>query len=129
MLKLTVIQLKDTLDKTKAPEYILNINEEYVSFNHLGQLLKLKYFGLEVDENDLYLVGFQAKLRMVISDEDMTNEEVLARTILLIEELQNYKFYIISDHRTHYISFNFSKVLFAVSMALFLTSVFNYCLF
>jgi len=53
--------LGDALDKTKAPDYVLDINEEYISFEQVAQLLVDKYF-----ENNVLLtsatIGFQIKL-------------------------------------------------------------------
>ena len=95
LLQSTIIILKDTLDKSKCPDYLLDIEGNYVSFEQLGALLKMKYFDNSVVDEDIFLVGFQAKMDMTLTTE-LSNEEVIARTILLIQELQEYKFYIIS---------------------------------
>jgi len=95
-LSTTIEYMKDTLDKNSAPDYILDINEEYISFEDLAYLLKAKYFGsAEVFVEEEFLVG--AKLYMqykLITDEDPN--EIFAKMALLVEELRLYTFYYIS---------------------------------
>ena len=100
LLLAAVIQLKDTFDKTKAPAYLLDDNEEYVSQEALGILLKEKYFnditiGIGGNDIDRYSMGSKA-LFLYLFESEMSNEEVLARTVLMIEELRLYEFYMLS---------------------------------
>ena len=82
------------LDKDKAPDYVLDINGDYISFETVADLLVEKYFGnlVTVDEA---VVGFQ--LKMVLSHGDITANEFMARLIFMINELSLYDFYIIGS--------------------------------
>ena len=80
------------LDKSKAPSYVLDINEEYIAFKDVVQLLVDKYYSDEVTI-DTALIGFQIK--MVLTVGDVSQEELMAQTILLINELSLYDFYIL----------------------------------
>lgn len=82
------------LDKTKAPSYILDIDENYISFEELAQLLLTKYFDVNLNYTAL---GFQAKIVFNISSTDYTQEEIISRIILLIEEISHYDWYIIGS--------------------------------
>ena len=86
---------KDKIDKTKLPEYLFDDLGEYISFEDLGEMLKLKYFGEVKHSQDQFDVGDSAYLRFYFESE-MSDEEVYARTVLLIEELRNYTSYTIS---------------------------------
>lgn len=97
MVELTITEMKDTFDKTKAPGYLLDDLEEYVSFEQLAYKLKAKYFGDEtIHEVDMFLMGAQAYFRFGITS-DMSEEEVVARVTLMIEELRLYEFYLLSS--------------------------------
>jgi len=85
------------LEKDKAPSYVLDENEDYVPFADVAQLLVDKYFSgiLTVGSTDLRDVVY-----IYIEDFDnviMSQNEYLARSILMLEELGNYDFYIIGS--------------------------------
>lgn len=96
-LSTSLTQLKDTFDKNKtAPAYIVDIDGTYVSFRELGYRLKTKYFGnSSVHGEEMFDIGSKALIKIFFTS-DMSNEEVLARSILFIEELRLYEFYILS---------------------------------
>jgi hypothetical protein len=79
------------LDKASAPSYVLDENGDYVPFDDVVQKLVTKYYG-NVDVEDSY-IGFQIKI--VLSIGDMSQEEFMAKTIMLINEISQYDFYII----------------------------------
>lgn len=119
MITMTTLstQIKDTFDKTKAPAYMLDINGEYVSYSSLMIKLKEKYFN-DIDTgiydswydefNDVYVnntifedyyeMSSQAKIMYGIDtrENQMNDDEILARAMLLIEELRLYEFYVLS---------------------------------
>ena len=97
VMLLEVEQLKDTFDKTKSPPYLLDDLGEYVSFEQLAYKLKAKYFGDEtIHEVDSFHMGSQAYFRFGITS-DISEEEVVARITLMIEELRLYNFYLLSS--------------------------------
>lgn len=110
MLIASVEMLKDTLDKTKCPAYMLDEFDEYISYEQMMRRLNDKYFDLELQYLTEFDVGLRAYARFQFTatersylDEfdiqyqvEITNEEMIARTILMIEELRLYAAYIIS---------------------------------
>lgn len=87
----------DTFDPNNlAPDYIKDELGDYISFKELSILLKSKYFENDLEDvNDYYDIGSQAKIKYVLeSGQDMN--DVFARMVLLIEELRNYEFYLLS---------------------------------
>jgi len=92
---------KNYMDKSKAPEYLFDENGDFVDANELGALLKMKYYGTTVHEDDWYVVGFQYKMRIRINNDDFTPAQFMARTILMVEELRNYDFYIIGSSEVY----------------------------
>jgi|LGVF01.2.fsa_nt_gb hypothetical protein len=97
-LSLEMMVVKDTFDKAKdAPDYIKDEFGGYVSFEDLGMLLKQKYFNtLSITTSDIFEIGSQAYIQIWLGDTNLTNDDILARTILLIEEVRNYDFYVLS---------------------------------
>lgn len=79
-----------------APDYIKDVDGNYITFEELGGLLKLKYFGVEANQtDDRSQMG--SKADFVFKGVDgMSGEETLARMIILIQEFKNYDFYILS---------------------------------
>ena len=97
VINLTITEMKDTFDKTKAPGYLLDDDGNYVSFEQLAYKLKAKYLGDEtVNEVDLFLMGSEAYFRFGITS-DISEEELVARITLMIEELRLYPFYLLSS--------------------------------
>lgn len=96
IISLDTTQLKDTLDKTKAPPYLLDESEEYISFNDTVSKLKLKYFGEEMISFDTTDIGTQAFIRLKLDKGERPYEEIFVRTAMMIEELSNYEFYLLS---------------------------------
>lgn len=82
------------LDKSKAPSYVLDVNEEYIPFDDVAQLLVTKYYGNGVSISRSS-IGIQTEIVLEVGN--MSQEEFIAKTILLIEELSNYDFYIIGS--------------------------------
>lgn len=87
---------KDFMDKSKLPDYLFDINGEFVDQDDLALLLKTKYYGEEQHASDeLQFVSNGVMLLWL--ETTMSNEEFMARTVLMIEELRNYDFYIIGN--------------------------------
>ena len=82
------------LDKANSPSYVLDINEEYIPFIDVANLLVDKYYGANVTVNSA-TIG--ATTEIILDSVPFTQEEYIARTVLLVEELSNYDFYIISS--------------------------------
>lgn len=96
-MELTVAEMKDTFDKTKSPSYLMDDEGNYVSFEQLAYKLKAKYFNDEtIHEVDLFLMGSEAYFRFGITS-DISEEELVARITLMIEELRLYEFYLLSS--------------------------------
>ena len=89
---------KDYLDATKFPDYIWDLNEDYISVDDLVNKLTMKYFGLESEG----LTGFQFKIKMDSSDLDITNEEFIVRACMMIMELSEYDFYTIDTTQLYF---------------------------
>lgn len=122
---LEVEQLKDTFDKQKAPAYLLDDLGEYVSFEQLAYKLKAKYFGDEtVNEVDLFTMGSQAYFRFGFIS-DMSEEEVIARIVLMIEELRLYSFYLLSSPELVIHIYRFAEHDYQTMVAIPLTVVIN----
>ena len=92
---------KDYLDKTKFPDYIWNIEGEYVDVNELAKLLVEKYLGLTEDVSGFTGTTFTIKLD---NDTEFTNEDFMVRVCMMIMELAEYDFYTI-DSSQFYIEF------------------------
>ena len=79
-----------------APAYIMDVDDNYISMDDLGKMLKLKYFGDDtIHDEDMYYMNGKSYMRFMIED-GMTDEELFARVILLIDEFRNYEFYALS---------------------------------
>lgn len=90
------------LDKTKAPSYVLDANGNYVSFDDVVSKLVTKYF-TNISAQDS-CIGFQIKI--VLGTGGLSQEEFMARLIMLVNELSHYDFYIIGGSEL-YIQFDF----------------------
>ena len=90
--------LGEELDKSKAPSYVLDENEDYIPFDDVAEKLMNKYFEDKVTLYDAK-VGMQVLIYLLpIEGEDgIEEDEFMARAILMIEELSNYDFYIIGS--------------------------------
>jgi hypothetical protein len=86
--------LGDELDKSKAPSYVLDVEDNYITFDMVAELLVEKYFGSNANVEDAY-IGFIVVIKL--SSMDITQEEYMAKLILLLEELSNYDWYIIGS--------------------------------
>jgi len=100
----TMETLGDELDKSKAPNYVLDENENYIPFSTVVDLLIEKYFGNDIDIK-IALIGFQIKITLEVND--ISENEYMAKMIMLINELSNYDFYIIGGSEL-YIQSDFS---------------------
>jgi len=115
-------------DTNLAPSYMIDENGDYIPFNDLAIKLKAKYFGdVDIDSysqaNDLYKMIPYATMTFTFTDYDITIDEVVARLILLIEELANYTYYALSGNgidisilysdgqNTHTINFTIPQVI------------------
>lgn len=88
--------LGDELNKDKAPSYVLDANGNYLQYQTVVHRLLNKYYGAYT----LYdaKLGFQVGFSI---DVTLSKEEFVARSILLIEEISNYDFYIISSSQLY----------------------------
>ena len=96
-LSLQMMVVKDTFDKNKtSPEYIKDEFGGYVSFADLGALLQTKYFNEStLSSYTIFEMGSKAYLQFSL-DNEHTADELFAQTVLLIEEIRNYSFYVLS---------------------------------
>ena len=96
-LSVEYMVVKDTFDKAKdAPDYIKNDAGGYISFEDLGGLLQAKYFGENtLSAYDKFTMGSKAFMQFELSGVQDTND-IFAKTIILIEEIRNYSFYVLS---------------------------------
>lgn len=85
----------EDLDKNKYPSYALDLDDNPVAFKTVGELLKAKYYDSALEPSDYFKVGFQTKMRMTINDGTMTIDDFMARTMLLLDELELYQYYLI----------------------------------
>ena len=106
LLSGTLTQLKETLDTTKLPDYALDSNNIYISFDDVMAMLKLKYFGIGDDIDlvdyegerylaDNYFIDYRTGIIMYDMSTEFSGEELIARMALLIVELQNYEYYLV----------------------------------
>lgn len=116
----TLIKEEDVLDKSKFPDYIWDIDTgEYVSINDLTKLLVAKYFN---GTNAVGSTGYQYRTTFTLNDEDMSNEEFVARLSMMVIELSNYDFYTIDTSQLYYyIYFNNQTVELQARMSLLVT--------
>ena len=98
-IELTVTEMKDTFLKDGAPGYIVDEFGNYISFEKLGYMLKVKYFEDDtINEVDMFSNGTDAHFRIGVIN-DMSEEEILARMLLMIEEFRNYALYALNCNR------------------------------
>ena len=94
----SIIKLQDSFNTSmSAPQYMIDESTgDYISMSELGYLLKEKYFGDNtIHPEELFTMNGNAYFRIMF-DNAMEDEEVFARTILLIDELRNYQAYVLS---------------------------------
>ena len=96
-LSLQMMVVKDTFDKAKdAPDYIKDELGGYISFKDLGIMLKQKYFNdFSVTQYDKFEMGSSANMQFELSGIQDTND-LFAKIVLMIEEIRNYDFYVLS---------------------------------
>lgn len=85
--------LNNELDTTLAPTYVLDENDNYVEFEQLAKLLSIKYYG----EDLVTSANMGSVVEIILDKPDLTQEEFVARTALMIVELSEYDFYIIGS--------------------------------
>ena len=107
------VKAAEDLDKNKLPTYLLDLDDNPISFYTVGSLLKAKYYGSEVNPQDFYKVGFQTKMRMTINDSSMTINEFMAKTVLLIKELSLYQYWLIGGSEL-YLQITFNNINFEI---------------
>lgn len=111
---------KDYLDKSKFPSYIFNAEGEYVSVNELGNLLTLKYLGIE----SVTVTGYQFKIQLY-DEIDLSNEEYIVRLSMMIIELSQYDFYTIDSPELMIINLFTTTHYMHVRMSLLVTDKYN----
>ena len=123
LLSLTFYELAvkedDYLDKSKFPDYIWSLDGNYVSVDDLANLLVNKYFnGAEASGE----TGSQFRIDFFYDDDEMSNEEYIARLSLLVMELSSYDFYTIDSSQLYfYLHFNLQTIQFKSRMSLLVT--------
>ncbi|NOQ50463.1 MAG: hypothetical protein GQ557_02200 [Mycoplasmataceae bacterium] len=78
----------DLIDWSKFPDYILDLNGDYISVDDLGNMLTQKYFGID----STTIAGFQYKMT-IIKPIDMSQDDFVIRLSMMIIELSYYDFY------------------------------------
>ena len=94
-----LIVIKDTFDKTKAPTYILDELENFISFSQLINLLVDKYFGEDIIVNDAIL-GTKAFMRITDNTGSLTHDDIIVRIGMMLNEMQEYEYYVGSAPET-----------------------------
>ena len=109
----------DYVDLSKFPDYIWDINGDYISIDDLGKLLVAKYFdGLVANAN----TGFQFRIDFTLYNSPMSNEEFIARLSMLVIELSYYDYYTIDSSQLYfYLYFNQYTVQLKSRMSLLVT--------
>ena len=115
-----VVKEKDYLDKTKFPDYIWTLDENYITVDDLGNLLSQKYLGT----NSSTITGFQYKLQLEKPSE-MSNEEYMVRVCMLILELAEYDFYTIDSPELYIELISGGSQYIKVRMSLLVTDKYN----
>jgi hypothetical protein len=114
---------KDYLDKTKFPEYIWDLDGEYVDIEQLDTKLANKYFG------EVYGTIFQtgSQYHFIFNFEtEMTNEDFMVRVCMMIMELAEYDFYTIDSNELHiYVLLNQVPVEITIRMMLLVNDSYN----
>lgn len=82
----------DFIDKAKFPDYIWDINGDYITVDDLGNLLTQKYIGISSETT----IGFQYRMT-IYKPADMEISEFMARLSMMIMELSYYDFYTIDS--------------------------------
>lgn len=105
-LSLMKTSLSDMLDSFKeelAPTYMTDEDGDYVTFNTIAGLLKEKYLGVTYTTvtgigSDSYVTIPYARLNYVFEDATIDINDVVARMILMVEELTHYEYYVLSSN-------------------------------
>ena len=119
-------EMVSDLDKSKLPPYLFDLEGNPVSFNDVGELLLAKYYGSNAYDETYYRVGFQTKIRMTITDENMTIDQFMARTILMVEELGLYQYWLLGGSELYLqITFNDTNFEIFIYMPSLLSEAFN----
>ena len=93
------VNASDDLDKTKLPSYMLDVNGDYVTTDSIGEQFKLKYFDSETQHvyDEYHKLRGETMLKFVFEDVDLDANEVFAKIVLLINELEYYEYYFLSS--------------------------------
>lgn len=89
-------------DTTQYPSYMLDYEGNYVSMLDLGELLKMKYFELGVNQYDIFSKR-NGSTFIRISNVIMTDyneNDLFVKLFLMMEELSNYNYYILNNDVT-----------------------------
>jgi len=102
-MKATLIGLEQEINfnDTLAPSYMVDENGDYVTFSDLAIKMKTKYFPNAQPSNqgdDRYEMIPYASMIFIFEDNDIDFNDVVARVILMIEELTNYEYYMLSSN-------------------------------
>jgi hypothetical protein len=111
---------KDYLDKTKFPDYIWGLDEEYVSVEELGDLLCDKYLGIDCTS----ITGFQYKIK-AFKPEGMNDTEYMVRLSMMMVELAEYDFYTIDSSELYIEFIEGSSKYIKTRMSLLVTDKYN----
>jgi hypothetical protein len=108
MLGMELAKEDDYIDVNDFPDYIWDINGDYITINDLASLLVAKYFA---DTPVATNYGVQYKFAFTYNNSEMSNEEFMARLSMLVIELSNYDYYLIDSSQLYfYLTFNLQTV-------------------
>lgn len=91
-------EVNPNIDTSIAPSYAID-NGEYVEFKTVMNRLVGKYF----DNATVPKAMLGSKIEVSINYTDYTKEELMARTIMMINELVNYDWYIIGGSEIYFV--------------------------
>ena len=99
-LKLGLETLYNTFNPTLAPTYMYDINGDYINFSNLSVLIKNKYFSdvAQNYEQDRYEMTPFAIMHFYFEDSNIAFNDIIARIIIIVEEITNYEYYTLSSN-------------------------------
>lgn len=86
-------------DVTVYPSYMLDENDEYVTVDQIGLLLKAKYFiNEDVNaEDDYYKKDGKTLFKFDLGVDDLASNDLFAKAVLILNEIENYDYYYLSS--------------------------------
>lgn len=92
------VNAKDEFDKDSYPDYMNDELGNYVTLNSIGDLFKAKYFDGELphEYDDHFVLGY-TQFKFIMYDKAYSPDDIFSRIVLMLNELANYEYYILSS--------------------------------